>query len=180
MKQVVIVGASHAAAESIASLRKFGWQGNIVLIGDETMLPYQRPPLSKAYYKGDVETEKLLIRPESFYEKNKVDLMLGHRVTSIDRETKTVHLDSSQTLPYDHLILATGTRARKLPIEGAELNNIHYLRSKQDVDNIKAGLKKGGELFLPRTTSARRRRNSIKHQLEKNRKKRFSPLCDRR
>lgn len=148
MKQVVIVGASHAAAESIASLRKFGWQGKIVLIGDEAMLPYQRPPLSKAYYKGEVAAEKLLIRPESFYQKNDVDLMLGQRVTSIDRSNKSIELEGAKSIPYDYLILATGTRARKLPIEGADLENIHYLRSKQDVDGIKASLSPGAKLLI--------------------------------
>lgn len=148
MKQVVIVGASHAAAESIASLRKFGWQGKIVLIGDEAMLPYQRPPLSKAYYKGEVDADKLLIRPESFYQKNEVDLMLGRRVTSIDRINKFLELDDSGSVPYDYLILATGTRARRLPIEGADLNNIHYLRSKVDVDGIKASLSPGSKLLI--------------------------------
>jgi len=148
MKQVVIVGASHAAAESIASLRKFGWQGKIVLVGDEAMLPYQRPPLSKAYYKGEVEAEKLLIRPESFYQKNEVDLMLGRRVTSIDRDNKSIELDSSESVAYDYLILATGTRARRLPIEGADLENIHYLRSKEDVDGIKASLSPGAKLLI--------------------------------
>ncbi len=148
MKQVVIVGASHAAAESIASLRKFGWQGKIVLVGDEAMLPYQRPPLSKAYYKGEVEADKLLIRPESFYQKNEVDLMLGHRVTSIDRDNKSIELDNSESVPYDYLILATGTRARRLPIEGADLKNIHYLRSKEDVDGIKASLSPGAKLLI--------------------------------
>lgn len=148
MKQVVIVGASHAAAESIASLRKFGWQGKIVLVGDEAMLPYQRPPLSKAYYKGEVEADKLLIRPESFYQKNEVDLMLGRRVTSIDRSNKLIELNGSESVPYDYLILATGTRARKLPIEGADRENIHYLRSKEDVDGIKASLSPGAKLLI--------------------------------
>ncbi len=148
MKQVVIVGASHAAAESIASLRKFGWQGKILLVGDEAMLPYQRPPLSKAYYKGEVPADKLLIRPESFYQKNEVDLMLGRRVTSIDRENKSIELDDSESVAYDYLILATGTRARRLPIEGADLDNIHYLRSKEDVDGIKASLSRGAKLLI--------------------------------
>ncbi|MBL4671195.1 MAG: FAD-dependent oxidoreductase [Arenicella sp.] len=148
MTSVVIVGASHAAAETISSLRKFGWQGDITLIGDEPVLPYQRPPLSKGYYKGDVEAEKLLIRPNSFYEKNKVTLMLGIRVESINRNDKTLSLKGGQQLAYQHLILATGTRARKLPIQGADLANINYLRTKQDVDSIKRQLKEGSRLLI--------------------------------
>lgn len=148
MTSVVIIGASHAAAETVASLRKFGWQGSITLIGDEPILPYQRPPLSKGYYKGDVEAEKLLIRPESFYQKNEVTLMLGRRVKSINRDEKTINLDGDEQLGYAHLILATGTRARKLPIEGADLPNINYLRTKQDVDVIKSQIKPGSKLLI--------------------------------
>ena len=148
MKSVVIVGASHAAAETIASLRKFGWDGKIVLIGDEPMLPYQRPPLSKAYYQGDIEAEKLLIRPESFYEKNEVVVKLGVRVDSINREAHSVTLNNGETVDYTHLILATGTRARKLPIPGADLDKINYLRTKQDVDLIKSQLQSGSTLVI--------------------------------
>ena len=148
MISIVIVGASHAAAETIASLRKFGWQGGITLIGDESLLPYQRPPLSKAYYKGEIEAEKLLIRPESFYQKNEVTLMLGRRVESINRDTQTLTLDGGETLEYGHLILATGTRARKLPINGADLAGINYLRSKTDVDAIKSQLNSGAKLLI--------------------------------
>lgn len=145
---VVIVGASHAATEAIASLRKFGWQGGITLIGDETELPYQRPPLSKSYYKGEVEAERLLIRPASFYQKNDVNLMLGRRVESINRDINTLSLDGGEQVSYQHLILATGTRARKLPISGADLPGINYLRTKQDVDGIKSQLKAGSKLVI--------------------------------
>ena len=148
MTSVVIIGASHAATEAIASLRKFGWQGNITLVGDEPILPYQRPPLSKAYYKGDVEAEKLLIRPESFYQKNEVTLMLGRTVNAIDAKEKRLSLDGDEQLSFDYLILATGTRARKLPIEGADLPNINYLRTKQDVDGIKSQLNPGSKLLI--------------------------------
>jgi 3-phenylpropionate/trans-cinnamate dioxygenase ferredoxin reductase subunit len=148
MRSVVIVGASHAAAEAVSSLRKFGWQDNIILVGDEPVLPYQRPPLSKGYYKGEVEAEKLLIRPESFYQKHEVTLMLGRRVEAIDRNDKVLSLDDGEQLNYTHLILATGTRARKLPIEGAELANINYLRTKHDVDIIKSQLTPGAKLLI--------------------------------
>ncbi len=148
MSSLIIVGASHAAAEAIASLRKFGWEKKIVLIGDEPERPYQRPPLSKAYYKGEVEPLKLMLRPESFYEKNDVELMLGRRVESIDRAAKTILIDNGDALPYEHLILATGTRARRLQIEGADLANINYLRTKLDVDNIKGQVKPGSKLLI--------------------------------
>lgn len=148
MNSIVIVGASHAAAEAIASLRKFGWNEKIILIGDEDALPYQRPPLSKAYYKDDIEEQKLLIRPESFYEKNDVDVKLSCRVNSINRQAKSIDLSSGETVNYSQLILATGTRARRLEIEGSDLENINYLRTKKDVDGIKSQLKPGSKLLI--------------------------------
>lgn len=148
MESVVIVGASHAATELIASLRKHGWNGQITLIGDEPNLPYQRPPLSKTYFKGDVEAEKLLIRPASFYEKDEVELKLGQRVSRIHRDDKTVELESGETLPYSYLVLATGTRARRLPIEGADSPKVNYLRSLQDVDHIKSQLNTQAKLLI--------------------------------
>ena len=148
MKTVVIVGASHAAPDAISTLRRSGWQGKIVLIGDEDGLPYQRPPLSKAYYSGDVSKDKLLIRNQAFYEKSEVELKLGLRVESIDRELKSVTLDNAETVFYDKLILATGTRARHLNIPGADLPEVHYLRTMADVDGIKSSLVKGAKLLI--------------------------------
>lgn len=148
MKNVVIVGASHAAAEAISSLRKGGWSDKITLIGDETVLPYQRPPLSKAYYKGDVTLEKLAIKNEAFYQNAEVDLFLGRRATRIDRGTNEIELDDGTLIAYSKLIIATGTRARKLPIEGADLPQIKYLRTAADVDHIKNGLAVGSKLLI--------------------------------
>jgi len=118
IQNVVIVGASHAAAEAISVLRKSGWEGSISLVGDEKELPYQRPPLSKGYYKGELAIEKLAIKNRDFYTTANVDLYLGKRAISIDRDQKRVALDSDEELAYSHLIIATGTRARYLPVEG--------------------------------------------------------------
>ena len=148
MKPVVIVGASHAATETIASLRKQGWEAGITVVGDEPQLPYQRPPLSKAYYKGELELEKLFIKPEAFYQKNDVTLRLGERASRINRQEQSVELASGEQLDYSHLVLATGTRARELPIEGADLPNINYLRTLADVDRIKSQLKPGARLLI--------------------------------
>ncbi|MGI9307854.1 MAG: FAD-dependent oxidoreductase, partial [Gammaproteobacteria bacterium] len=131
---VVIVGASHAAAEAISTLRRAGWSERITLIGDEKPLPYQRPPLSKAYYKGEVSVEKLAIKNPAFYEKAEVDLVLGKRVESINRDNKEVVLDDGNKIGFTKLILATGTRARTLPIEGADAPCVKYLRTVEDVD----------------------------------------------
>ena len=148
MKNVVIIGASHAAAEAISTLRRQGWEHDITLIGDEDSLPYQRPPLSKAYFSDDVTAEKLLIKNADFYEKSKVTQCIPARAASIDREGKQVHLDDGREIPYSKLIVATGTRARLLPVEGAELSNVKYLRSRDDVDQIKDSLKEGSKLLI--------------------------------
>ncbi|MFT5573823.1 MAG: 3-phenylpropionate/trans-cinnamate dioxygenase ferredoxin reductase subunit [Cryomorphaceae bacterium] len=145
---VVIIGASHAAAEAVSTLRKKGWQGAIALVGDEPSLPYQRPPLSKAYYKGEVSAEKLLIKGEHVYEKAEVDLYLGRTAIRINREQKTVELDGGEIIGYSKLILATGTRARLLPIEGADLPQIHILRTLADVDKIKNLLPDNSKLLI--------------------------------
>jgi len=148
MKNVIIIGASHAAAEAISSLRKGGWEDKITLIGDEPELPYQRPPLSKAYYKGEVTLEKLAIKNPAYYQTANVDLFIGRRVESIDRAAKEVSLDGGERLAYDKLIIATGTRARYLPIEGGDLPQVKYLRTIQDVDDIKEQLKSGAKLLV--------------------------------
>ncbi|GGZ98130.1 putative ferredoxin reductase [Arenicella chitinivorans] len=148
MHSVVIIGASHAATEAIATLRKLGWTDKIILIGDEPHLPYHRPPLSKAFLKGDLSADKLLIRPESFYQKHDVELHLGRRAVEIDRPANRVVLDNGEQLDYQYLILATGTRARKLPVDGADSERIHYLRTLQDVEVIQAKLTEGTKMLI--------------------------------
>ena len=148
MPTVVIIGASHAAAEAVLVLRKQGWRGRIVLVGDEDQLPYQRPPLSKKYFSAELAAERLLIRPTEAYAKADVELFLGQRATGIDRSQHQVVLESGQVLDYDKLILATGTRPRLLPVEGAELPAIHYLRTLADVDRIRAVLPQQAKLLI--------------------------------
>lgn len=148
MQSVVIIGASHAATEAIATLRKLGWTDKIILIGDEPHLPYHRPPLSKAFLKGDLSTDKLLIRPESFYQKHDVELHLSRRAVEIDRPTNCVILDNGDQIQYQHLILATGTRARKLPLDGADSDRVHYLRTLRDVEAIQAKLTTGTKMLI--------------------------------
>jgi len=148
VENVVIIGASHAAADAISMLRKSGWTGSISLIGDEIELPYQRPPLSKAYYKGELGRQKLAIKNANFYETANVDLYLGRRAESIDRELKKVHLDDATSIDYSRLIIATGTRARRLPVQGADLPSVKYLRTIADVDDIKNALKPDANLLI--------------------------------
>ncbi|MGV6806858.1 MAG: NAD(P)/FAD-dependent oxidoreductase [bacterium] len=133
----IIIGGSHAAAQLAPSLRQSGWQGKITIISEEPFLPYHRPPLSKAYLDGSIGLEQVQIRPEQFYEKNDIDLLLGSSVTAIDRESKTVTLHDGGTVPYTKLALTTGAKVRKLSIPGAELEGVHYLRDMGDVHQIK-------------------------------------------
>ncbi|MEP1231517.1 MAG: FAD-dependent oxidoreductase [Litorimonas sp.] len=141
MKHCVIIGASHAAGQLVASLRQFGWEGDITVIGDEPNVPYHHPPLSKGYLSGEKSDEDLLIRPSASYEAANVRLKLGARVIEIDRKAKTILTDKGETMTYDRLVLTTGARVRRLPIEGAELPNVFYLRDMTDVSAIKKAVK---------------------------------------
>src|SRR2546423_253098 len=118
---VVIVGGSHAGFQLAASLRQHGFEERIILISDEQVLPYQRPPLSKDYLDGKIGLDLLLMRPEAFYRDHAIEILPGTRVTEIDRGGKTVRLASGEHLSYGHLVLATGARNRVPPVPGIEL-----------------------------------------------------------
>lgn len=139
----IIIGGSHAAAALAAGLRQEGWEGKISLIGADPLPPYHRPPLSKAFLCGDKSESELLIRPADFYEKNNIDLVLGSRVTNIDREKKTVTLHDGGVISYTKLALTTGAKVRKIPIEGSDLGGVFYLRDLGDVQQIKKYIGKG-------------------------------------
>jgi len=124
---VIIVGAGHGGYQVAASLRQAGFAGRICLINDEAHLPYQRPPLSKAYIKGSAGPESLMFRPEKFYQDQKIELIAG-RAVSIDRAGRKVLLASGETLAYGHLVLATGARNRLLDLPNANLPDVKYLR----------------------------------------------------
>ncbi len=136
-EHAVIVGASHAAAQLGASLRQGGWQGRISIVGDEAIPPYHRPPLSKDYLAGQKHSDELLIRPAAFYEKSEIDLVLGSRVTAVDREQKCIVLHDGGNIPYSKLALTTGATVRKLTLPGHELDGVFYLRDLRDVDRIR-------------------------------------------
>lgn len=147
-RQIVIAGAGHAGGAAAAMLRQFGWAGAITLIGEEPIPPYQRPPLSKAWLKGEATAESLALRPASFYPDASIDLRLQTRVTGIDRAAKAVTLSDESTLTYDFLILALGARARRLPLDGADLNGVLELRSAADADRLKAALRPGARMAV--------------------------------
>lgn len=133
---VVIAGAGQAGLQVAVSLRQAGYDGGIVLINDEAGLPYQRPPLSKTYLK-DGRSERLLLRNAAFYDKNRIELLDQIRVERIDRRARSIALSDGRTLQYGHLVLATGARNRKPPIEGLELQNVVELRTLAHADAIR-------------------------------------------
>lgn len=135
---VIIIGASHAAAQTSVSLRQAGWEGGITVIGDESVLPYHRPPLSKDFLSGQKSIDDILIRPAESYAAANIEMKLGVRVGAINRANKTILTDDGETLPYDKLVLTTGARVRRLPVPGEDLDNVFYLRDTADVLAIKA------------------------------------------
>ena len=145
---IVVVGAGHAGGSVVAFLRQYGWAGAITLVGAEPIAPYHRPPLSKAWLTGQADAASLALRPERFYTDGAIDLRLGGTATAIDRSRKNVTLTNGEILAYDHLILALGARARKLPIPGADLAGVLELRTAADADRLKAALGPGRALAI--------------------------------
>ncbi len=146
--RVVIVGAGHAGGSAAALLRQYGFAGPITLVGEEPLAPYQRPPLSKAWLKGEADADSLALRPERFYAEADIDLRLGVRATAIDRGAREVRLETGERLAFDHLILATGAKARALAIPGADLAGVLSLRSAADAEALKAALRPGRRLAV--------------------------------
>ena len=145
---VAIVGAGQAGFQAAASLRDAGFPGRVVLVGDEPVLPYQRPPLSKSYLAGQSEADDLWLRAAEFYAKQQIDLVYGDRVTAIDRERRRVHLASGTEFVWDHLVLATGARCRPLPVPGSELDGVLALRTLADADALRQRLSDAGEVAV--------------------------------
>jgi len=138
MSAVVIVGASQAGLQVAVSLRELGHEGPVTLVGAEPYPPYQRPPLSKAYLSGQATLESLSLRNEAFYTDHNIDLVCGERVVDIELDNGTVRLASGRDLPFDQLALTTGARVAHLPVPGADLSGVLYLRSLDDADRLAA------------------------------------------
>jgi 3-phenylpropionate/trans-cinnamate dioxygenase ferredoxin reductase subunit len=145
---VVIVGAGHAGGSVAALLRQYGYPGPITLVGDEQALPYQRPPLSKAWLKGEADADSLALRPAQFYAEQRINLRSGLGVTRLERASKTVTLEDGLLLPYDHLVLATGARAFRPPIPGSDLQDVLVLRTAADAECLKRALGPGRRLVV--------------------------------
>ncbi len=144
----VIVGASHGAAMLAPGLREQGWQGRIVVVGDEALIPYHRPPLSKAFLAGDKTLDDIIIRPASVYEKSAVEFILATRVEAINRFEKTVQLSNGEIIPYGKLVLTVGSKVREVALPGVGLDGVFYLRDVKDVEKIKGYIHGGADAVI--------------------------------
>ena len=145
---VVILGAGHAGGTAAALLRQYGHEGPITLVGEEPIPPYQRPPLSKAWLKGEADADSLALKPLEFYAEHDIDFRPSTRALSLNRGAKTVALSDGSEVSYDALILATGARAIALPIPGAELDGVMFLRTAADAEHLKATVGPGKRLAV--------------------------------
>src|SRR5271169_918097 len=137
VNRVVVLGAGQGGFQAATSLRDSGFEGTITLVGDEPELPYERPPLSKAYLLGEKQRDGLQLRPENHYTSRNIDLLLGEQAVELDRAGRKIALRSGGTLAYDHLIFATGARNRLLPM-AAGLDDVMYVRTLADADALSA------------------------------------------
>ena len=147
-RTVVIAGAGHAAGQAVITLMQHKFDGRVVLVGEEPQLPYQRPPLSKKYLAGDLAAERLYLKPASFFDEPQIEVRTRTRIETVDRAAGTVSTSDGGRIGYDTLILATGSRVRRLAVEGADLQGIFYLRTIADVDAIRAGILSGGRIVI--------------------------------
>ena len=148
MTHVIAIGAGQAGSSFAAKLRNAGFEGEITLIGEEPVPPYQRPPLSKAYLLGELDEERLYLRPAAFYDDQKITLRLGHPVKAIDAQAQTVSV-GDDVINYDHLVFTTGSTPRRLPASiGGTLGGVHVVRSLADVDGMSAEFKAGRRALI--------------------------------
>ncbi len=148
MKNVVVIGAGQAGSSLVAKLRNGGFQGKVTLIGEEPVAPYQRPPLSKKYLLGEMELDRLLLRPESFYSDNAIDLHLNETVQSIDTENQVVTV-ADEAISYDELVLTTGSVPRRLPAAiGGTLEGVYVVRDLKDVDSMAPEFSEGKRVLI--------------------------------
>ncbi|MEM7507772.1 MAG: FAD-dependent oxidoreductase [Pseudomonadota bacterium] len=146
---MVVIGAGQAAASLVAKLRALGHDGPVTVIGEEPVAPYQRPPLSKKYLLGEMEQDRLLLRPASWYSENDVTCHLSTRVSAIDREARAVVLEDGERLLYDKLALTTGSTPRRLPeAVGGALSGVYTVRDLEDVDRMAPEFTEGRRVLI--------------------------------
>jgi 3-phenylpropionate/trans-cinnamate dioxygenase ferredoxin reductase component len=144
----VIVGASLTGAKAAEELRERGFDGKVILIGSEPERPYERPPLTKDYLRGESEREKAYVHPTDFYEQHEIELLTGATVTEIDSGNSRLTFDDGRELAYDRLLLSTGAEPRRLSVPGAELEGVYYLRTLADCDALRERLDAGGHVAV--------------------------------
>jgi 3-phenylpropionate/trans-cinnamate dioxygenase ferredoxin reductase subunit len=144
----VIVGASLTGAKAAEALRAEGYDGRLVLVGTEAERPYERPPLSKDYLRGESGRDAVYVHEAGFYDEQDIELRTGTTVTALDPAAHAVTLDGGERLGYDRLLLATGAEPRRLDVPGGELEGVHYLRSVDDSDALRARLERGGSVVV--------------------------------
>jgi len=144
----VIVGASLAGAKAAETLRAEGFEGRLLLVGAEAERPYERPPLSKEYLRGEAGREKVYVHDADFYAEHDIELELGRRVVDLDVSRSELTLDGEERVRYDRLLLTTGAEPRRLPVPGADLEGVLYLRSVEDSDALRERLDRGGALVV--------------------------------
>ena len=145
---IVIVGAGQAAVQAVDALKRQGFAGRLVVVGEEREAPYQRPPLSKKFLAGELALERLALRPASFYAEARAELRLATRAEALDVVAHELTLDGGERLPYDRLLIATGAVPRRLPVPGSALEGVHVLRTVADVTKIRAGLGAGRRVVV--------------------------------
>ncbi|MGH3517421.1 MAG: NAD(P)/FAD-dependent oxidoreductase [Haloechinothrix sp.] len=145
---VVVAGTGQAAAQLAMSLRQKGYDGSITLVGEEPSLPYERPPLSKAYLAADTSGDSLLLRPRTFWESKGIEILTDRTVAAIDRSARSVQLSDGARLYYEHLVLATGAQPRRLDVPGTTFAGVHVLRTWEDADRLRAALAEASHVVV--------------------------------
>jgi 3-phenylpropionate/trans-cinnamate dioxygenase ferredoxin reductase subunit len=145
---VLIIGAGHAGAQAAIMLRTQKFEGSIAIIGDEPEIPYERPPLSKEYFAGDKEFDRILIRPQKFWDEREINMLLNKRVVSVDPAAHSVTTDGGETYGYGKLIWATGGSPRMLPIPGGDLPGVQGVRTRADADAMKAASETASQIVV--------------------------------
>lgn len=148
IEHVVVIGAGQAGAQAAYSLRQSGFEGALTLLGDEAYPPYQRPPLSKGYLKGELEADRLFLKPGSYYSDNRIDLVTSAAPVRLDLAARRVEFQAGPALGWDRLVIATGARPRMLTLPGAGLDGVLALRTLADVDQLRPYLTTGARLIV--------------------------------
>src|SRR4029077_7962844 len=141
--EIVIIGGGLAGGGCALELRRLGFDGRLTLVGAEPHLPYNRPPMSKGFLRGEDDFQDALVAPRPEYERNNIELLLASRAAEIDLKLRRVRLDSGEERPYQRLPVATGRRKRRLPLPGSDLDGVYHLRTVDDSERIRAAAKPG-------------------------------------